>query len=218
MTKHVVFDLDDTLYKERDYVYSALRFAGSWLTNNYQINEASETLLKFFESGEKDPIGKFCHLKGLKTEEVSGLISQVRSHAPLISLDTGASDVIKWLHKAGYSYSILTDGRSITQRRKIEALGLTQVRLVIISEEIGSEKPNLKGFEVIQDTIAASEYLYIGDNPKKDFIAPKALGWTTVMLKANEKNIHKQVLEPELSKHPDHIIRTFWQLRRLIEC
>lgn len=36
------------------------------------------------------------------------------------------------------------------------------------------------------------DFTYVGDNPRKDFIAPNALGWLTVCLKDDGRNIHKQ--------------------------
>lgn len=38
-------------------------------------------------------------------------------------------------------------------------------------------------------------FTYVGDNLKKDFIAPNALGWLTVCLKDDGRNIHKQEVE-----------------------
>ena len=36
---------------------------------------------------------------------------------------------------------------------------------------------------------------YVGDNLKKDFIAPNMLGWLTVCLKDDGRNIHRQEVE-----------------------
>ena len=36
------------------------------------------------------------------------------------------------------------------------------------------------------------DFTYVGDNPRKDFISPNALGWLTVCLKDDGRNIHKQ--------------------------
>jgi len=35
----------------------------------------------------------------------------------------------------------------------------------------------------------ASRFVYVGDNPTKDFIAPNRLGWITVMVR-HERNLH----------------------------
>ena len=39
------------------------------------------------------------------------------------------------------------------------------------------------------------DFTYVGDNLKKDFIAPNALGWQTVCLKDDGRNIHRQEVE-----------------------
>jgi len=35
-------------------------------------------------------------------------------------------------------------------------------------------------------------FLYVGDNSKKDFVAPNRLGWRTICLKNDGHNIHEQ--------------------------
>ena len=37
------------------------------------------------------------------------------------------------------------------------------------------------------------DFTYVGDNLNKDFVAPHALGWTTICLRDDGRNIHKQV-------------------------
>ena len=53
----------------------------------------------------------------------------------------------QYLKENNITIGIITDGRSIQQRSKLEALGLYEyTNQVVISEEIGSEKPNLKNY------------------------------------------------------------------------
>ena len=92
----------------------------------------------------------------------------------------------------------MTDGYSVTQRNKIKALDIENIfDLIVISEEFGFEKPNPKNFEVF-DKFNTIEKYYIGDNTSKDFIAPNTLGWTTICLLDNGKNIHMQDFNKEL--------------------
>ena len=39
------------------------------------------------------------------------------------------------------------------------------------------------------------DFTYVGDNLKKDFIASNTLGWLTVCLKDDGRNIHRQEVE-----------------------
>ena len=99
---------------------------------------------------------------------------------------------------------VITDGREITQKQKIEALGLSEwicPDLVIINEDKKYFKPNhwsfdrmmLQCYEKYPNRDIA--LYYVGDNPEKDFLAPNELGWTTVCLLDDGRNIHKQDFE-----------------------
>lgn len=47
-------------------------------------------------------------------------------------------------------------------------------------------------------------FYYVGDNTEKDFLAPNDLGWTTVCLLDDGRNIHKQdfvVVDGYLAKY-----------------
>lgn len=36
-------------------------------------------------------------------------------------------------------------------------------------------------------------FIYVGDNVKKDFITPNALGWKTICIKDDGRNIHSKI-------------------------
>ena len=97
--------------------------------------------------------------------------------------------------KRDFTLGMITDGRSITQRNKFQALGLEQFienENLVISEEFGSEKPSERNFMFFQDKYADAEFVYIGDNLRKDFITPNKLGWKTICLLDDGRNIHRQ--------------------------
>ena len=98
------------------------------------------------------------------------------------------------MEKKSAGIAILTDGRSISQHMKLKALGLSRFPSYI-SEEFGEGKPSSMGFEIIMRDIPAPQYLYVADNPAKDFVAPNRLGWLTIGLKAGPHNVHPQKLE-----------------------
>jgi putative hydrolase of the HAD superfamily len=126
----------------------------------------------------------------------SDLIAIYRAHKPTINFCGNSNLFINYLLDNKIPFGIITDGRSITQRNKIAALGLDNLLAgLIISEEFGSEKPNEKNYLYFEDRFAGSEFTYIADNTGKDFIAPEKLGWQMVCLKDNGKNIHLQNLD-----------------------
>jgi putative hydrolase of the HAD superfamily len=62
-----------------------------------------------------------------------------------------------------------------------------------ISEETGSPKPNSESYLAIESHYPGCQYLYIGDNPKKDFVTPNKLGWMTYGLRNRGNNVHPQL-------------------------
>ena len=85
------------------------------------------------------------------------------------------------------------------QRNKIVAFDLGRwidEKDMVIWEEFGSEKPALANYVYFMKRYpACHDFTYVGDNLKKDFVAPNALGWMTVCLKDDVRNIHRQVTE-----------------------
>ncbi len=186
----VVFDLDDTLYKEADYSKSGLEAISKFIKNFYDVDIMSG-LFRKRDEGEKDLLAAACVLASLPLAVKESLLWIHRLHVPTIELDKDTSDFLNLLESQSKKIVILTDGRSVTQRLKLEALGLMRFP-VYISEEYLSEKPNLFRFEKIMSDYSAEHYIYIADNPAKDFIAPKMLGWETCGLLDDGRNIHSQ--------------------------
>lgn len=192
-TVHVVFDLDDTLFLERDYSCSALQFVGDLIEVAFGEKNVGPCLLEKFENGETDPIEALFLERGLPIAAKACIISAMRGHKPKIKLSNGTNELLAYLLENNIKWSILTDGRSLTQRLKISALGLVGMSDVYISEERGVKKPNLEAFtQIMIDHPTAGGFWYVADNPAKDFIAPNILGWNTFMLLDSGSNIHPQ--------------------------
>jgi putative hydrolase of the HAD superfamily len=188
----VVFDLDDTLYHEYDYQTSGIKAVAKELKHLYN-KDILDTLLEWRDQGNKDIFGKVCSLLQLPYEVKHALVWMYRLHDPDISLDEEVEKTLQMLKKKVKKIMILTDGRSISQRKKLKALGLNDIE-VFISEEYHSKKPNADRFHIIMNNFPADTFYYIGDNPKNDFIAPNTLGWITVGIR-QDKSIHDQSCE-----------------------
>lgn len=190
----MVFDLDDTLYKEIDYLRSAYRFIarrlGSVLLpedNIYNI------MIEAYTEGQ-DAFSVVRSALNIDTP-IETLMQWYRTHIPDITLPDDSKNLLVYLHNKNIPIGILTDGRSLTQRNKIKALGLNRYvpeQNVLISEEFGSEKPSEKNYRYFETIYPGFVFIYVGDNPRKDFIAPNRLGWKTIGLIDDGRNIHKQ--------------------------
>lgn len=188
----IVLDLDDTLYKEADYQRSGFEAVCNFIKhlNSRSIeNEVAELL----QAGESDVLTEICKLMGFSPTAKESLLWVYRLHEPDIQLSADVKQTIQQL-ETYFLLAILTDGRSISQRLKLKALGLSHLP-VYISEEYGADKLSPVRFQQIMQDMSAERYVYVGDNPTKDFLIPNQLGWLTIGLKDNGHNIHSQVLD-----------------------
>ena len=186
--KGVIFDLDDTLYSEKEYVRSGYKAVSDYLGGGFEA-----TLWKYFENGYA-AIDKL--LEDInRNDEKDEVLRVYREHSPSIKLYDGVMDMIEKLKSRGIKVGIITDGRPTGQRNKLKALGLIEViDDYIITDELGGiqfRKPCDIAFRIMQSLwrISASEIVYIGDNVSKDFQAPRQLGMQSIFFR-NEDGLY----------------------------
>jgi putative hydrolase of the HAD superfamily len=198
----LVLDLDDTLYKEYDYQTSGLKYVEEQVLELYNV-DLRGNLLELRDQGVNDIFLELTNILNIPSSIKDSFLMMYRYHKPNIALTLGTKKFIELaLHNFG-QVVILTDGRSISQRLKLESLNLLEIP-VFISEEWNSTKPDKKRFVAIMDRYAAcSEFCYVADNPSKDFIAPNALGWKTIGVRDSGKNIHIQMSNLSEKYKPD---------------
>ncbi len=204
-----VFDLDDTLYSERSFVVSGIQFVCSFMSAHFghpdDFPKPSEVVK------QKNWI-EYLLQYAVISEKLSrqDLLQLYHNHKPSITLFPDADRFLKKIASEGHALALITDGRSLTQRNKIEALGLnTTFEKIVISEEIGSEKPDIRNFEEIVAHFPRSNFCFFGDNPLKDFVGPKILGWKTVGMRNRGGNIHPKSVQLPFSYQPDNWIIDF---------
>lgn len=210
--KAIVFDLDDTLYSEYDFLKSGYNFISQQVEKN-NPQKLYEKMISLYHSG--DNVFEYI-LTSYPEVTLVMLLDWYRYHIPHIKLYDGVEkflQAVSFTHK----FAIITDGRSISQRNKIQALGLTDyMSEIIISEEIGSEKPNEVNFLKVEEKLDCNEYTYIGDNTKKDFVTPNKLGWKTICLKDRGFNIHKQSFDLSENYLPQKVFSSWDEICHFI--
>lgn len=208
--KVIVFDLDDTLFFEKDYQKSGFKNISIILKKLYKIDAAPA-----FENNLESKNILESVLIELKLPQVilSSLIDVYRFHEPEINVCKGVLELLNTLKSKKIPMYIITDGRGLSQRQKIEALGISHFfNNIYISQEQGVGKPNASSFKKIMAKHLDSNFVYIGDNPKKDFIAAKELGWLSIGVKHLEKRVHPL----EIIENPDIWIEEIDELRSLL--
>ena len=182
----VVFDLDDTLYNELDYLKSAYKSIAQHLEPIKW-----KTLYTSMFSLYRCNMNVFEQIANQYKINTPTLVEMYRDHKPDIVLFDSVIDVFKAIKNKNGCIGVLTDGRSHTQRAKLDSLNILDfIDKIIISDEIGSEKPSILNYRAIEDNFVGFQYYYIADNLKKDFVTPNFLGWKTIGIIDNGKNIH----------------------------
>ena len=187
-----VFDLDDTLYRERDYSRSALTFAGNLIASLFGCHNARDELLAFLTQGVALPLDRYWDKAQLPNAAKAQIVAAMNAHMPDIALYPAAKDVLTRLRRTNVGFSIVTDGRSITQRAKLHALNCLDAKYISISDEVNLPKTDVRRFLDFSAKFPANRYVYVGDNPFKDFWAPNKLGWDTIMVLNSGENVHQQ--------------------------
>ena len=194
----LVFDLDDTLYDEVTFVFSGFHAVAGHIANEHQVEKSA-----FYHDLVHELKGGRGHIFDLVLKKhnlfskarVSKCIAIYRGHKPNISL---YKDAIPCLKRFGHiSKYIVTDGNKIVQQNKINALQIEQYfSHCFISRRYGvhHEKPSPYLFQKItqlEGTIPGN-VVYVGDNPNKDFVGIKPLGFKTIrIMKGNHRDVVK---------------------------
>ena len=187
----VIFDLDDTLYKEHEYVRSGFVAVASYISQE-NTSRIAARLQSLWRSKHRDPFRRILDELDLAIDK-SDLIKIYRDHHPDLSLSPEIRLLLEDWKDQGKLLGLLTDGRSKTQRNKIRALKIEKYfQYIAISEEIGTEKPSERNYRLFEKLIPNQRYVYVGDNLAKDFVTPNKLGWTTIAVRDQGHNIHSQ--------------------------
>jgi len=187
--KAVIFDLDDTLYSEKEYVKSGYRAVSTFLNVG---EEAFDILWNAFEN-KRLAIDELLNKLGIYSDKLKEeCLNVYRNHDPEIHLHDNFKEIMIELKNKGIKIGVITDGRPISQSKKIKALGIEKIiDELIVTDSLGGEKyrkPNEIAFKMMQSkfNIPFSNIIYIGDNIKKDFIAPEKLGMQYMFVNAKE--------------------------------
>ncbi|GKX65475.1 HAD family hydrolase [Inconstantimicrobium mannanitabidum] len=201
MIKALIFDLDDTLYYEKEYVLGAFKEVAAYLGNKY--NESFEEIytemtIILDTMGRGQIFDIICDKHGFD-EKIEDLVDIYRASKPKLKLYDDSKEVMVWARNAGYKLGIITDGCVQVQKNKVEALEINKyVDCIVLTDELGREfwKPNEKPYKLMlkELEVSADECVYIGDNPVKDFIGARKLGLRTIrIIRENGDHISKRL-------------------------
>jgi len=215
----LIFDLDDTLYPEIDFVQSAHRAVAERVWQDLGIDIEPELRRRFAAGQRGDLMSAALVALGVKAPSDyvgSVLVPVYREHAPRIRPHVETAPVLASLRERGHRLALLSDGWAKVQRGKLAALGLEGFfDAVVMTDDLGRNawKPSPAGFERILATlgIRGDEALYVADNPYKDFAGPHRLGIRTVRI-VRPGSEHGEALAPAPIHQPQRMIRALSEL------
>lgn len=220
----VVFDLDDTLYPEREYVRGGFQAVGRWAsaTLGEDPQAAFEELWSMFESGvRRDTFDRWLRGRGRAAEaDRAEMIDVYRRHPPHL---VPYPDVLPALDRVrGQArLGLITEGARAVQEAKLDALGLRSCfdRVVVLGEEERMDwKPSRLPFDRwLQDSgIPPETSVYLGDNPAKDFLGARRAGWACIRVRRSD-GLHRDEEPREDEARPDAEISDLQSLTSILD-
>jgi putative hydrolase of the HAD superfamily len=183
----IVFDLDDTLYEEITYVRSGFKAVANYLYQTYKIETPEKIFRDFVQALEQQGRGRvFDSFLGKynlsKRKVIKKCLSVYRLHDPDIRLSVSGQSCLERLKN--YPKYLVTDGNKIVQTKKVKSLKIDKYfKQMMITHNYGLKysKPSTYCFHKIlqRENASPRDLIYVGDNPKKDFVNLKKDGFWT---------------------------------------
>ena len=188
MIKAVVFDLDDTLYMECEYVMHALANVAQFISDEYKIRNAYSKLTALYAVDRKHVFDRIISQENLHDPQALNKMIKAYKNAEIkhLTANVGVIELLNLLHEKSIKLGIITDGDIAIQNMKIEALGIRRwFDEVIVTDSLGGiacRKPNPEAFLLMAKALGVQvdEMIYVGDNPEKDFVVSETLPITTI--------------------------------------
>ncbi|WP_313346658.1 HAD-IA family hydrolase [Sedimentibacter sp.] len=178
MVKAVIFDLDDTLISEKEYIKSGYRHIAAIVEKRFGVdkNQVFVDLMSIFRVSHQNVFNRLYDKYQIEysKEMILDLVNEYRGHLPDIHLYDDVLPCISELKRLGIKVGIITDGYAIAQRQKLKTVRADEYfDEIIVTDELGRDywKPHPKAFELIREKLEVNfdEMIYVGDNPEKDF-------------------------------------------------
>ncbi len=182
----IVFDLDDTLFEELSFVRSGIKAVALFLEPILKLSKEQIYLeIEFELNRARDQLfNRYLESKGIRKKVlIKKCVSVYRSHIPEIELSKEARNCL--VRFQSHPLYVVTDGNHWVQRNKFKVLGLSSlVKRGFFTYSHGKHrsKPSPYCFQRICaiEHVRPDQVAYIADNPNKDFVGLKPLGFHTI--------------------------------------
>ena len=186
--KIIIFDLDDTIYNEKNYDLGALENVSKFLES--KVNEKKSNIfknlksLRFKKKGNKLIFNKFLNSQKLNKREIKYLSEKSTEifqsyRCKNLKNVSSLKKIIKYFHKKKLLF-LVTNGNEIRQKNKIHYLGINKYfkKIFILDGKKNKLKPSIKSVKYLIkeiNKIGSKNCVYVGDNLYIDKIFAKNL-------------------------------------------
>jgi putative hydrolase of the HAD superfamily len=187
----VLFDLDDTLYSERQFVDGGFAAVAAFLADRFD-RPATQLVARLRELHDLDGRGRLFDTLvaelGVAGEPdlVPACLLVYRTHPTRLTPFTGVIGLLDRLRAAGVRTGVISDGNAAVQSRKLAGLeGLAErLDVIVLTDDLGPghAKPSPVPYAVACRLLALdpSATIYVGNDPRKDFRGARAAGLRTI--------------------------------------
>jgi FMN phosphatase YigB (HAD superfamily) len=195
-SRGVLFDLDDTLYPERQFVdggfHAAARTIRAALASA-QGQDEDELVDRLWQLHAEAGRGRLFdrlieQITGAPAEPalVLACLHAYRTHEPHLTPVRGIDRLLGELERRGVPLGLVSDGLASVQRRKLDALPSIRGRFgaIVMTDELGPghAKPAPEGFMLACRLlgVAPADAVYVANDARKDFRGARAAGLATI--------------------------------------
>jgi putative hydrolase of the HAD superfamily len=178
MLKAIGFDLDNTLYDQRDFEFFAFDKISEIVSSQYDIskNDYFKSLCELFYTEEKDKTFDKAMISinsklpnGWDIFVKSKILPIYRSVRPKLKLNDYSKKLLELFYDNNFIMVLITNGNSQIQNYKIDSLGIRNYfNKIYISDDYGKDarKPNFKMFKMMLKDfhLLPEECIYVGDS------------------------------------------------------
>jgi len=210
----VCFDLDDTLYNYEQYARAGLESAAETLEmeTGHQLHDELVELY-FDENRTEGTFDTLLEQHGLSPELSDSLVDAFHSATTPLSPYPETAPLLSTLAEQ-YELGLITDGRGGHQ--KLDRLNIRRYfDEILVTPQIKRSKHESIVFEQVLDSLSVepSATIYVGDDPRVDFLVPNELGMYTVRL---HRGRYTELTAQNTRQRPDYRIHSLNALCHIV--
>lgn len=187
MIDAICFDLDGTLFDDRQYVRAGLEQGAKELYERRDVDLTEQFLEAYFHRGiRRNVFDTVLREAGVSRDVVPELVSAYHDNDAELDPFSDAVDTLETLHQ-DYALGLITGGTN--GREKLRRLGLRRwFQVVVVTADRTDTKADPGPFEDAVEVLDTKpeQTVYVGDRPTADFPQPNRLGMHTVRVRRGQ--------------------------------